>query len=102
MDAILGIRTLGNLNLRIDRAVEQTRGAQSIPDHYAPLEIVPARREENIMASGTSQHERLLRLLDREQAWYDAQLEAAQAAEQLLTLREHHQQQWLQSVNNPT
>ena len=41
--------------------------------------------------------EQLLRLLDRQQAWYDAQQQAARAAEQLLSLCEHHQQQWLQA-----
>jgi hypothetical protein len=45
--------------------------------------------------------ERLVRLLDRQQAWYDSAQQAANAAEQLLFLCEHHQQPWLQSPTHP-
>ncbi|MCY2978433.1 MAG: hypothetical protein NTU79_07185 [Planctomycetota bacterium] len=47
------------------------------------------------------QRERLVRLLDRQQAWYDSAQQAANAAEQLLLLCEHHQQPWLQSPTHP-
>ena len=34
----------------------------------------------------------------KQQAWYDAEQRVALAAEQLLSLCEHHQQQWLHPI----
>ena len=73
---------------------------------YAPLEVVPANSAKFRIDSATKlvglhcdeelKRDRLLRLLAQQQSWYDAQQKAALAAEQLLALCEHHQQQWLQ------
>lgn len=109
MDSILGIRTNGNSLLRVDSA-ELPR-----PPHlykqdtqvYAPIEVVSADNSPRDRCSKPSvlsldldpelKRQRLLRLLDQQQAWYDAGQQAVLAAEQFLSLCEHHQQQWLQS-----
>ena len=97
IDVILGRRVVGDLNLRIDSGSSKhvdiryaTSGLQEpqtrIVRKSAPVfEIIQGLRQE-----------RLSRLLDQQQAWYDAQQKAALAAEQLLQLCEHHQQPWIQ------
>ena len=107
MDAILGLRPNGNFLLRVDNA------GLPRPSHlynrdtqvYAPIEFVLANNNQRDGCSNPRvlsleqdpefKRERLLRLLDQQQAWYDAKQRVALAAEQLLTLCEHHQQQWL-------
>ena len=113
LDAILGLPPIGKAQLRVDKAESRPQshlGKQPAQIH-APLSVVPAASSSNARGSspvGLELHadaefkrERLVRLLDRQQAWYDAQQQAARAAEQLLSLCEHHQQQWLLS-NQPT
>ena len=110
MDAILGLRPNGNFLLRVDNA-ELPR-----PSHlynrdtqvYAPIELVLADNYQRDACSNPRvlsleqdpefKRERLLRLLDQQQAWYDAEQRVALAAEQLLSLCEHHQQQWLHPI----
>ncbi len=94
IDSILGLKTLGDRNLRIDRA-EPWR----IQDLPAPLK--PNCAHAVLELDALLRRERLVRLLDRQQAWYDSAQQAANAAEQLLLLCEHHQQPWLQSPTHP-
>ena len=94
MDSILGLKTLGERNLRFDRA-EPWR----IQDLPAPLK--PNCSHTVLELDAMLRRERLVRLLDRQQAWYDSAQQAANAAEQLLLLCEHHQQPWLQSPTHP-
>ena len=94
MDSILGLKTLGDRNLRFDRA-EPWR----IQDLPAPLK--PNCSHTVLELDAMLRRERLVRLLDRQQAWYDSAQQAANAAEQLLLLCEHHQQPWLQSPTHP-
>ena len=109
MDSILGLRSNCNSLLRVDKA-ELPR-----PSHlnkrdtqvYAPIEVVltdNAPRDSCLKPNVLSleldpefKRQRLLRLLDQQQAWYDAGQQAVSAAEQFLSLCEHHQEQWLQS-----
>ena len=109
MDSILGLRSNGNSLLRFDNA-ELPR-----PSHlhkqdtqiYAPIEIVLTDNsprdnclKPNVLSLELDpefKRQRLLRLLDQQQAWYDAGQQAVSAAEQFLSLCEHHQEQWLQS-----
>ena len=113
MDSILGLPSNGSSRLRVDDA-ELPR-----PPHlheratqvYAPIEVVltdNSQRDDCLKPNVFSleldhefKRQRLLRLLDQQQAWYDAGQQAVSAAEEFLSLCEHHQQQWLQS-NQPT
>jgi len=112
IDTVLGLCVLGNAQLRADSAETLKPSQLTSRDSqvYAPMEVVP---KVNNRHNGTVQanelqwelgsdlkRERLFRLLDRQQAWYDAEHQAAAAAEQLLSLCEHHQQQWLPSPQN--
>ncbi len=92
MDSILGLRPNGKSLLRVDNA-ELPRPShlrERVSQVYAPIEVVLS-----LELDAEFKRERLLRLLDRQQAWYDAEQRVALAAEQLLSLCEHHQQQWL-------
>ena len=109
MDSILGLPSNGSSLLRVDNA-ELPR-----PSHmckrdtqvYAPIEVVLTNNSQidscskpNVLSLEMDpefKRQRLLRLLDQQQAWYDAEQKTALAAEQFLSLCEHHQQQWLQS-----
>ena len=113
LDAVLGLKPCVKTKTRIDQSEKtlhshlERRPAQV----YAPLDVVPAvssQCERRSTSTGTElaidtefKRERLVRLLDRQQACYDAQQQAARAAENLLSLCEHHQQQWL-IPNRPT
>ena len=119
IDIVLGRCVLGNAQLRADSA-ESRKPSQLTGRHsqvYAPMEVVPKattlRNGADTHRKGTVQatdlqcelgsdlkRERLFRLLERQQACYDAEQQAAAAAEQLLSLCEHHQQQWLPSPQN--
>lgn len=113
LDAILGLNPNGHRQLRVDRAESAPKShlGKQPAQVYAPLEVVPNASSSSacdsnhigleLLADVEFKRERLVRLLDRQQAWYDAQQEAARAAEQLLSLCEHHQQQWL-LPNQPT
>lgn len=107
MDSILGLRPNGKPLVRIDNAelLRSTHLRKQGSQVYAPIEVV---LRDNSQSDGCSnprvlrleqdpefKRERLLRLLDLQQAWYDAEQRVASAAEQLLSLCEHHQQQWL-------
>ena len=95
MDSILGLRPNGNSLLRVDNA-ELPRPShlhQRDTQVYAPIEVVLS-----LELDPEFKRERLLRLLDQQQAWYDAEQRIALAAEQLLSLCEHHQQQWLHPI----
>ncbi len=110
IDSVLGLCVLGDAQLRADSAecLKPPRGRAL--QVYAPIEIVPkacsgrdlkAPAQDLQWELGSDlKRERLFRLLDRQQAWYDADQQAASAAEQLLALCEHHQQQWLPSPQN--
>ena len=65
MDSILGLKTLGERNLRFDRA-EPWR----IQDLPAPLK--PNCSHTVLELDAMLRRERLVRLLDRQQAWYDS------------------------------
>jgi hypothetical protein len=111
IDDILGRRVVGDRNLRMDYGVSDwpltkpTRrpsSSQHVDIRYATsgmqepqTRIVRKPLPVFEITQGLRQ-ERLSRLLDQQQAWYDAQQKAALAAEQLLQLCEHHQQPWLQ------
>ena len=101
IDGILGLTSVGQAKLRLDSPHLPLRPRSSIQyaQVYAPLDVVPAMRnngESSGLETDSMQAQtRLLRLLDQQQSWYDAQQQAALAAEQLLSLCEHHQQQCL-------
>jgi hypothetical protein len=118
MEAILGLSSVGERNVRLDfpHSVANTKGdAWVLSGHgnpspplpttnkrsaevHSPIDIVPTIHQDDslrVELDKAIKRERLLRLLDQQQSWYDAQLKAASAAEQLLSLCEHHQQQWL-------
>ena len=95
MDSILGLRPNCKSLLRVDNA-ELPRSShlrERVSQVYAPIELVMSLEQDLEF-----KRERLLRLLDRQQAWYDAEQRVALAAEQLLSLCEHHQQQWLHPI----
>ncbi len=106
MDSLLGVANNSHMKRRIDTAESLCRPSRQ-PQIYAPLEVVQRDKVSpnqdlrtnfiGLVQDTELKRDRLLRLLDRQQAWYDAQQEAARAAEQLLSLCEHHQQQWLQA-----
>jgi len=112
IDTVLGLCVLGNAQLRADSAETLKPSQLTSRDSqvYAPMEVVPKvnnRHNGTVQANDLQwelgsdlKRERLFRLLDRQQAWYDAEHQAAAAAEQLLSLCEHHQQQWLPSPQN--
>lgn len=105
MDSLLGVGNNSGLILRID--MPEARDRQETRDRQESREGRESRLEQPCYTESQRgsaakgdvleelKRERLLRLLDREQAWYDAHQQAALAAEQLLSLCEHHQQQWL-------
>ena len=107
LDAILGLNPSGEFQLRVDRAENAPRShlGRRNAQVYAPLEVVPIASSTSfgiskpfgleLLSDTEFKRQRLARLLDRQQSWYDCQQQAARAAEQLLTLCEHHQQQWL-------
>ncbi len=98
MEAILGLTTIGDKHIRLDAsqpsAAPKTALFATAREHRHPLAQPPI-----VLPSSESQaeiqRERLMRLLEQQQSWYDAHQQAASAAEQLLSLCEHHQQQWL-------
>ncbi len=95
MDCILGLPTDGSIKLRLDKAESRIVESQIVEAQCRP----PCHAESIVLsldAEADFKQERLLRLLAQQQAWYDAAQQAALAAEQLLSLCEHHQQQWLQ------
>ena len=112
IDSVLGLCVHGNAQLRADSAetLKPSQLASRASPVYAPMEVVPksnSRRVGTVRDNDLQwelgsdlKRERLFRLLDRQQAWYDAEHQAAAAAEQLLSLCEHHQQQWLPSPQN--
>ena len=110
IDSVLGLCVLGDAKLRADTAECLKPPRSRALQVYAPIEIVPKPRtgcDPNAPAQDLQwemgsdlKRERLFRLLDRQQAWYDAEQQAAAAAEQLLALCEYHQQQWLPSPQN--
>ena len=115
LDTNLGTHSQGGRNLRMDSpessSVPIPNLCRSSSQVYAPIEIVlqgPARSNGPARCNGPDaasvptyeidadlSRERLIRLLDRQEAWYDAEIQAASAADRLLSLCEHHQQQWL-------
>ncbi|MCY2984861.1 MAG: hypothetical protein NTY15_14660 [Planctomycetota bacterium] len=113
LDAILGLNPIGQRQWRVDSAESAPKShlGKQPAQVYVPLDVVPAASPSSVrgskpvgpelLADAEFKRERLVRLLDRQQAWYDAQQQAARAAEQLLSLCEHHQQQWL-LPNQPT
>jgi hypothetical protein len=113
LDAILGLTAVGKAQLRVDEAESSPKShiGKLLPQIHAPLNVVPAASSSSfrgsnpvgleLLADAEFKRDRLVRLLDRQQAWYDAQEQAARAAEQFLSLCEHHQQQWL-LPNQPT
>ena len=109
IDSILGICSIGNSFLRVDNA-ELPRPSHLVKRYaqvHAPIEVAIADNSQrdsclkpNVLSlelDAEFKRQRLLRLLDHQQAWYDAGQQAVSAAEQFLSLCEHHQQQWLQS-----
>ena len=115
IDTVLGLCVLGNAQLRTDSAhrLQPPQFTSQVSQVYAPIEVVPKYRPQRDGHAQSSElqwelgsdlkRERLIRLLDRQQAWYDAEQQAAAVAERLLSLCEHHQQQWLPSQpNQPT
>lgn len=113
LDAVLGLNPNGQRQLRVDKAEPAPKShlGRQPAQVYRPFDVVPAASFSSVgdsnpigldlLADAEFKRERLVRLLDRQQSWYDAHQQAAQAAEQLLSLCEHHQQQWL-LPNQPT
>ena len=109
MDSILGLRPNGSSLLRIDKAElpHPPHLHERVTRVYAPIEVVltdsssrDSCLERNVLSlelDADFKRQRLLRLLDQQQAWYDTGQRAASAAEEFLSLCEHHQQQWLQT-----
>lgn len=113
IDVILGRSVVGDRNLRMDsgssaaltKPTLRLSDSQRVDIRYATsgleepqTRIVRTPAPVFEITQGLRQ-ERLSRLLDQQQAWYDAQQKAALAAEQLLQLCEHHQQPWLHTPN---
>jgi hypothetical protein len=113
IDVILGRSVVGDRNLRMDSGSSTGPRKPTLRPSDSQHEVIryatsgleepqtrivrkPAPVFE--ITQGLRQ-ERLSRLLDQQQAWYDAQQKAALAAEQLLQLCEHHQQPWLHTPN---
>jgi hypothetical protein len=68
----------------------------SLFGHCAPLRVV--RKQPSTVGDSESlidRQERLIRLMERQQAWYDARVVAANEAAHLLQIIDHHQSQWL-------
>ena len=113
IDVILGRRIVGDRNLRMDsgssvgpltKPTLRPGDSQQVDIRYATSRLEEpqtriVRKPAPVfeIMQGLRQ-ERLSRLLDQQQAWYDAQQKAAVAAEQLLQLCEHHQQPWLHNL----
>jgi hypothetical protein len=84
LDAILGLNPNGERQLRVDRAATAPRShfEKRSAQVYAPLEVIHAAptlctRGSNtvaldLMSDTQFKRERLVRLLDRQQTWYDA------------------------------
>lgn len=113
IDVILGRSFVGDRNLRMDsgssarltKPILRPSDSQQVDIRYAISDLEEpqtriVRKQAPVfeITQGLLQ-ERLSRLLDQQQAWYDAQQKAALAAEQLLQLCEHHQQPWLHTPN---
>ncbi len=105
MDSILGLPTNGGIKLRLDMAESRFVESRFVESRFEESRFVesrwgpPCHTESKVLrleADAEFKRERLLRLLAQQQAWYDAAHQAALAAQQLLSLCEHHQQQWLQ------
>ena len=105
IDSILGLPTNGGIKLRLDMAESRIVEARLVESRLVKSRFIEARwrplchTESKVLcldADADFKRDRLLRLLAQQQAWYDAAQQAALAAEQLLSLCEHHQQQWLQ------
>jgi hypothetical protein len=113
IDVILGRSVIGDRNLRMDSGSSAglrkptLRPSDSQHDviRYAtsgleePQTRIVRKPAPVFEITQGLRQERLSRLLDQQQAWYDAQQKAALAAEQLLQLCEHHQQPWLHTPN---
>jgi len=109
IDRILGRCVLGDRNLRIDAGGSKSPYAEQPPcSNFPKVEIryatsglqeprtqIVRKKPPVFEITKGLQQERLRRLLDQQQAWYDAAQNAALAADQLLQLCEHHQQPWL-------
>ncbi len=105
MDSLLGVANNSQMKRRIDTGDSRCRPVCH-SQIYAPLEVVQRGKVSqnqdlrtkviSLCKDAEFKRDQLLRLLDQQQAWYDAQQQAARAAEQILSLCEHHQQQWLQ------
>jgi len=109
IDSILGRCVLGDRNLRIDAGGSEIPCAeQPLCSNFPKVEIryatsglqeprtqIVRKKPPVFEITKGLQQERLRRLLDQQQAWYDAAQKAALAADQLLQLCEHHQQPWL-------
>ena len=113
IDVILGRSVVGDRNLRMDSGSSAGRRKPTLRPSDSQREVIRyattgleepqtriVRKPAPVLeiTQGLRQ-ERLSRLLDQQQAWYDAQQKAALAAEQLLQLCEHHQQPWLHTPN---
>jgi ribosomal protein S8E len=69
--------------------------------HCSPLTVLPKTEQENeVRESRLESHERLIRLMERQQAWYDARSLAESEAAKLLQIIDHHQSQWLTQRNS--
>ncbi|HUP77773.1 MAG TPA: hypothetical protein VM260_04360 [Pirellula sp.] len=113
IDSILGICSIGNSSLRVDNAglPRPSHLVKRDAQVHAPIEVAIADNSQrdsclkpNVLSlelDAELKRQRLLRLLDHQQAWYDVGQQAISAAEQFLSLCEHHQQQWLQSNQQP-
>ncbi len=100
IDSILGLPKNGSAKLRLDKAESRFVEKPFMESRFMESRWRPRCHIEpkvlSLVADADFKRERLLRLLAQQQAWYDAAQQAALAAEQFLSLCEHHQQQWLQ------
>jgi hypothetical protein len=85
INSILGLKTLGDMHLRFDASTSQS--PHTISESNSKNRLVPT--DEDFQTDLL--RDRLARLMARQQRLYEAELEQAKAAEQLVRLWEHHQ-----------
>ena len=84
--------------IRIDIPVDSNRvqSAKSIYGVCQPIETVgSAKRNNPQVIDSSDKQQRLVRLLEKQQEWYDARQVALSRAENYLALIDQHQQLWL-------
>ncbi|MEQ1827698.1 MAG: hypothetical protein ABL921_17190 [Pirellula sp.] len=87
IDSILGLRTIGDKNIRFD--------SPDSPNGKTKPGLGPVEPQPVVDVLLELRRERLLRLMAQQQALYEAEEKSAMDAEEMLQLCEHQQQLWL-------